>query len=997
MWTYPEAMTGSTYYSLFSAGTYTGVGNGTYCRMSESQRITCLYSGGSETNAYSYLPSSQWNQITIARNLTKLNIYINGTRIASGTYPASNLGLDMGTIFHFGTNPTISGDWFTGHMDEIRVSNRDICGDSDICAVQTTEYKNVTPGTTPDFTANVTKTSTYSMQTVLTNNTPPDPITSWNWSVANMSVRYTSQKKEPLFILPTAGQYWVNGSFTNSTDTTFVNKSIYLNLTSDADSYLPTRIQFTGTSGSTDINDVRGIAWTSSSVSISNTQSKFNGTSGAFLSPGSFITTPSSSRFNFSAGDFTIEQWVYPLTTGADYTIVARSTSPTLSNGWGLYHESGATSYNWKFYMGNRAVNATDPFFVPLNRWSHVVVERSAGNVTVYVNGTATVTKIFNGPYDVQAPLIYGDAGTGVRSFDGYLDETGISTVQRFGTNYEVPQEQYHGDLWVTDPNPLSTYRFKTDPTYPSAAVISNLTPRNRTIQIENVYIANNISARMSYNPNNVFVKKVRANQTAFTTGINFTYVQIDQATGTVNMNITRPGGFSSPTGARSSVIDVEMVYYNYTQPGINGQEYFSTGFLGNLSSVVDYPVHDFIETNMTHLDWVTFSNFSANQTKPYVNTPVKLFTELNYTANIFTIDWGDGTVETITHRAPNHTYMSLGEKTISVTSFLTWNTSVTNTTTRLGAVNVTYTDDTLVTDFVASQTSVPPSSLVQFTSTSIVANSTNIVYNWSFGDGGFAQNQTNPSHVYAYSGIFTVSLNVTNVNKYGVATDTETKLDYITVAQSSATSTTWWTPHTVTVTILTLSGQVIPGVNVTAHYNESSMPTTWVNELYGIQGGPASDMVNQTLTMTGTTGGDGDITFTMLGSLKYDFYLTSAENGLNNYHVAAFPADPLLNIYVDSTAETLPTTGNSTYEAINSTRLYVYEPDINHVDMCIDFKDDTGFTSSVKEQWIFQQNETVANETIFPPGNYMNTHCYRVDNVRGVSYWWGLNATRED
>ena len=210
------------------------------------------------------------------------------------------------------------------------------------------------------------------------------------------------------------------------------------------------------------------------------------------------------------------------------------------------------------------------------------------------------------------------------------------------------------------------------------------------------------------------------------------------------------------------------------------------------------------------------------------------------------------------------------------------------------------------------------------------------------------------------------------------------------------ANQNTWWTPHTVQITLMDASyGFRLVDVAINATYNESSMPTEWITQLYGIQSTPGADMIDKSLRLGGTTGSDGTLTTTMLGSLKYDIYLTSTEYGLNNYHVQAYPSDSMLNIYVVTEGTTLPTNKNSTYTGLNGTRVYFTEPDINNVTMCIDYIDSTGNTLYVNDTWLYQNNNTVFYTSNFTPGTALNTSCYTLPNVRGTAVWWGYNATR--
>ena len=136
-----------------------------------------------------------------------------------------------------------------------------------------------------------------------------------------------------------------------------------------------------------------------------------------------------------------------------------------------------------------------------------------------------------------------------------------------------------------------------------------------------------------------------------------------------------------------------------------------------------------------------------------------------------------------------------------------------------------------------------------------------------------------------------------------------ETVLLSLTAAVSS--QSTWWTPHTVQVTIFDLYGNPLEDVAINATYNEASMPTNWLTSLYGIRDAPAADMINSSLILYGTTGTDGSMTFTMLGSLKYDIYLTSSTYGLSDYHVTAYPSDSMLNIYVPTLSSVPIVRGN--------------------------------------------------------------------------------------
>ena len=217
-----------------------------------------------------------------------------------------------------------------------------------------------------------------------------------------------------------------------------------------------------------------------------------------------------------------------------------------------------------------------------------------------------------------------------------------------------------------------------------------------------------------------------------------------------------------------------------------------------------------------------------------------------------------------------------------------------------------------------------------------------------------------------------------------------------LTLTKISATpgQNTWWTPHVVQITVMDLYGGRLYNVNIAATYNESSMPTAWLSQLYGIQGSAASDMINQTLVMQGTTGSDGTITFTMLGSLKYDFTLQSTEYGINVAR-QLYPSDSMVNFYVTTAGQQLPTGANNTYVSLNGTRTYFTEPNSSYGSMCIDYVDTSGNTAFVNETWWFTNNMSIIQQLNFTPGTTLVTNCYTMQNVKGTSTWWQYSAGR--
>ena len=130
--------------------------------------------------------------------------------------------------------------------------------------------------------------------------------------------------------------------------------------------------------------------------------------------------------------------------------------------------------------------------------------------------------------------------------------------------------------------------------------------------------------------------------------------------------------------------------------------------------------------------------------------------------------DFGDGT--TSTEANPSHSYAQSGNYTVTLQA---GDGTVTDTLTRTGYITVT--EPALPQALFAAQ---PLTGSVPLTVT-FQNNSNNATqYLWNFGDGN-SSTEANPSHSYAQSGNYTVTLQAGD----GTVTDTLTRTNFITVS----------------------------------------------------------------------------------------------------------------------------------------------------------------------------------------------------------------------
>lgn len=211
-----------------------------------------------------------------------------------------------------------------------------------------------------------------------------------------------------------------------------------------------------GTSGSTTFTDSSGSPKTvtaNGDAKISSF-SKFGGDGIIFDGTGDYLTTPSSSDWNFwnSSDNATIDAWVR--TTSSSATgIVTRWTSASMGSGsWGLYIGINVTG---RLEMWHRESSGTNqnPFIAGgsnLNdgNWHHVAYVKNGTSHRLFIDGAvvASTTESFTGASNTADLSIGRDifSSGGFRYLNGNLDELRISNgTARWTSNFTPPTEAY--------------------------------------------------------------------------------------------------------------------------------------------------------------------------------------------------------------------------------------------------------------------------------------------------------------------------------------------------------------------------------------------------------------------------------------------------------------------------------------------------------------------------------------------------------------------------
>ncbi|WP_440466864.1 LamG domain-containing protein [Pseudomonas sp. YH-1] len=182
-------------------------------------------------------------------------------------------------------------------------------------------------------------------------------------------------------------------------------------------------LHFNGTNGSTTITDEKGKTWTAAgNAQISTSNVQFG--SGCLLLDGSgdYVSTGSSSDFDFGSGDFTVEGWFRPeaYPAGGSVAILAaiNSNSTTyaqvrmaISNTGALTVLLGTGVATWH----NTSASATGGT-LPLNTYTHVRAKRKSGVLSAEINGVQVLSY-------AAAVTLYA-----------YADNSYIGTIRNSGT-----------------------------------------------------------------------------------------------------------------------------------------------------------------------------------------------------------------------------------------------------------------------------------------------------------------------------------------------------------------------------------------------------------------------------------------------------------------------------------------------------------------------------------------------------------------------------------
>lgn len=152
-----------------------------------------------------------------------------------------------------------------------------------------------------------------------------------------------------------------------------------------------------------------------------------NGTTQSFLSP----TTGTNANFT-QAGDFTVEAWYRPTNVTGSHSLFTLGPDPANRYVFAL----SGTSVTSNLYGGGVTTYTST---VPINTWTHIAVVRSGTTVSVYINGTASVTTDTQSGTIGNGVLRIGADAAGGALFAGQISNFRVASSAVYTGNFTTP------------------------------------------------------------------------------------------------------------------------------------------------------------------------------------------------------------------------------------------------------------------------------------------------------------------------------------------------------------------------------------------------------------------------------------------------------------------------------------------------------------------------------------------------------------------------------
>jgi hypothetical protein len=170
-----------------------------------------------------------------------------------------------------------------------------------------------------------------------------------------------------------------------------------------------------------------------------------------------------------------------------------------------------------------------------------------------------------------------------------------------------------------------------------------------------------------------------------------------------------------------------------------------------------------------------------------------------------------------------------------------------------------------------------------------------------------------------------------------------------------------------------------------------STLPSdslTILQDAFGISANIAGIMLNGSEVMSGTTAGDGSLTFMMFPSLTYNLTITGVPAA--PWYISVSPRETEYIIHQPTANVT------SSYSNYLNTSITVTEPNSSYITLNAVYQDLSGATTNVKYYVVYRPNNTIIyyRDMGNPGKSAVTDNSVTVPNIRGVTYWAYFNKT---
>lgn len=209
-------------------------------------------------------------------------------------------------------------------------------------------------------------------------------------------------------------------------------------------------LHFDGANGSTAFTDNSPVPKTVTAygnANISTTQSKWGGSSLAISGGSDYLSTPSSSSFDFAAQDFCVELYVRFSAVSGTQVLVTNRSSTINDPGFYLRLNAGVIQgLCWGPTAGTQFGTITGTTAITTAKWYHVAYCRSGGAFRLFVDGVLQGSVTSSAAIaDSTYPLVVGKDPTVIgREFFGHIDDLRITKgAARYATNFTPPSAPF--------------------------------------------------------------------------------------------------------------------------------------------------------------------------------------------------------------------------------------------------------------------------------------------------------------------------------------------------------------------------------------------------------------------------------------------------------------------------------------------------------------------------------------------------------------------------